>query len=97
MNKEFTEKKLALTQFMHRHQAFLVLTCVLVILTFVILRINSLGNIAPDASYFERETSSLKPVQFNQEAITQIEALRDSNVSEPTVELPRDRNNPFTE
>ena len=97
MTKDYARLKYKIVKILHSHQAFIVLIGVLVLLVFVIMRINTFNNIGYDEAYYTRETASLKSVQFNQEAIEQIEALRDSNVDEPAVQLPGDRSNPFAE
>lgn len=97
MSKDYVRLKFKLVKTLHTHQAFIVLIVVLLLLVFVIVRINTFNNITYNEAYYTQETASLKSVQFNQEAIEQIEALRDSNVNEPAVQLPGDRSNPFAE
>jgi len=70
---------------------------VLLVLVFVVVRINTLNNLPIDEAYYNSQTSQLKSVNFNHEAITKIEQLRDSNVTEPGTSLPANRSNPFAE
>ena len=97
MTKDYARLKSKIAKIIHFHQAFIVLIGVLMLLVFVIVRINAFNNIGYDEAYYNSETASLKSVQFNQDAIERIEALRDSNVDEPAVQLPGDRSNPFAE
>ena len=82
---------------LHAHQSFVVLVMVLLVLTGVIIRINTLNNLPIDEAYYNQQTSQLKSVTFNHDAITKIEQLRDSNVIEPGTSLPVNRDNPFAE
>lgn len=79
------------------HEAFIVSVMALLILLLLTLRINTLNTMPMDQAYYEQKTSELKSVTFNQEAIEQIETLRDSNVSDPGAQLPSGRDNPFVE
>ena len=79
------------------HEAFTISVLALLVLLLLTLRINSLNNLPMDQAYYDQKTSELKSVTFNQDAIEQIEALRDSNVADPGVQLPNGRDNPFVE
>lgn len=79
------------------HEAFIVSVVALLVLFLLTLRINSLNNLPMDQAYYDQKTSELKSVTFNQDAIDQIESLRDSNVADPGVQLPSGRDNPFVE
>lgn len=97
MKQNLQKLQYKFTKFFHTHEAFVVLTLVLVALMAVVLRINYLNNLPADEDYYNQSVSDIKPVTFNQEAIEKIEQLRDSNVDDPGTQLPQDRNNPFTE
>jgi hypothetical protein len=97
MNKNVTVFKYKFTKLFHQHQAFVVVVSALIILIIAFLRINSLSNLPADQDYLRQETSKLKTVQFNQDAISQIQALDDSNVATPGTQLPSNRQNPFNE
>lgn len=79
------------------HQAFVVLSLLLVIASIVIFRLISLSNLEPSAEYIDDQTRAIQPVPFNEEAIEEIKALRESNVSNPGTQIQEDRNNPFAE
>ncbi len=81
----------------HNHEAFVVLLLVLVALICVFLRINYLSNLPADQLYFDQTRSEIKEVNFNEDAISKIEQLRDSNVEDLGTQLPVDRINPFNE
>ena len=97
MNQKFKDYIYKSTKLLHAHQAFVVLVTVLIVLTFVIIRINTLNNLPVDQAYYDQQTAQLKTVVFNHEAITKIEMLRDSDVTQPGTSLPANRNNPFAE
>lgn len=97
MKQQLTLLRYKFTKLFHQHEAFVVILAVLSVLIVLALRINSLSNIPMDQSYYDKKVSELKTVNFNNEAIKQIEALRDSNVTNPGTELPADRTNPFVE
>jgi hypothetical protein len=79
------------------HQAFVVLSLLLIIATLVIFRLTSLSNLEPSAEYIDDQTRTIQPVPFNEEAIKEIQALRNSNVSNPGTQIQEDRSNPFAE
>jgi hypothetical protein len=79
------------------HQAFVVLLFVLFVLMGVFLRINTLSNQPLDTTYLNQESSKLKSVRFNEDAIEQIKLLKESNVADPGTQLPLNRQNPFNE
>lgn len=97
MNQKLALYRYKTAKFLHLHQAFVILVTVLLLLVFVAFRINTLSNLPMDEAYYTKQTSQLKTVRFNQEAIKQIEELRDSNVTAPGTSLPKDRTNPFVE
>lgn len=82
---------------LHAHQTFVVLLAALIVLLAVFLRISSLGSTPVDQEYLNQTINTLKPVSFNEEAVKQIEALKDSNVNDPGTQLPPNRQNPFNE
>lgn len=96
MNK-LSALRYKLAKSLRGHEAFIVSVIALLILLLLTLRINSLNNIPMDQAYYDQKTSEVKGVTFNQEAIEQIETLRDSNVADPSAQLPDGRDNPFVE
>lgn len=86
-----------LSKSLRGHEAFIVSIIALLILLLLTLRINTLNNLPMDQAYYDQKTSELKSITFNQEAIEQIETLRDSNVIDPSAQLPDGRDNPFVE
>ena len=97
MKHQFSALQYKSTKLLHSHQTFVVLVAVLIVLMMVFLRINTLSSIPLDQSYLNQETSKLKSVRFNEDAIEQIKTLNDSNVSDPGTQLPQNRQNPFNE
>ncbi len=97
MQKKFVALKYKASKLLHQHQTFVVLTIVLSVLIVVIVRINNLSNLPLDQGYLNEQTSQIKNVNFNQNAIDQIKQLNDSNVTAPGTELPSNRLNPFNE
>lgn len=94
---QLSSLKYRLTKTLHSHQAFVVLLAALIVLLLVFIRINTLGNLPLDQKYLNQEVEKIQPVRFNEEAIEQIKALNDSNVTDPGTQLPNDRQNPFNE
>jgi predicted RND superfamily exporter protein len=86
-----------LTKLFRVHQSFVILLLVLVVLVAVFYRVKSLNDLPVDQAYMTQEMQKLKAVKFNEEAIEQIKALRDSNVATPGTDLPKNRQNPFAE
>lgn len=97
MNQQLARLKYKAVKLLHSHQAFVVITIVLVVLLLVFVRINSLNEMPVDQAYLDEKVSNIKTVNFDTEAIKEIEALNDSNVTAPGTDLPLDRNNPFNE
>lgn len=97
MKGKFNTQIYRLQKIFHNHQTFVVLTAVLLVLTIVFLRIHTLNSMPLDESYLNQETSKIKSVRFNEDAIEQIKALNDSNVKDPGTQLPANRQNPFNE
>lgn len=97
MKKQLNLLKYRLAKLFKNHQAFVVIVVVLMVLMAAMLRINSLSNIPLDQGYLDKKSSELKSVQFNQDAISQIQDLNDSNVDDPGTQLPSNRQNPFNE
>lgn len=97
MNKNLTRYKYRLLKILRVHQTFIVITVVLLILILTALRINMLNDMPQDQQYLKSQTSQLKSVHFNQDAINKIKSLSDSNVAVPGTELPSNRQNPFNE
>lgn len=87
----------SISKLFHTHEAFVVLIAVLLLMTAVFLRIHSLSSLPPNQAYYDKQVSTIKPVRFNQDAITKIEQLRDSNVANPGTSISTDRDNPFAE
>lgn len=79
------------------HQSFVILILVLVVLVGVLYRVKFLNDLPVDQAYMNQEMQKVKAVKFNEAAIEQIKALRDSNVATPGTELPKNRQNPFAE
>jgi len=97
MGESIKRLKYDFLKIFREHQAFVVISAVLIILIAVFLRINALSNMPLDQRYLDTESSKIKTVRFNQEAIEQIKELNDSNVTTPKVTLPSNRQNPFNE
>lgn len=97
MKLELSKYKYAVSKTLRSHQAFVVLLLVLVVLLAVFIRINTLNNLPVDQTRINQESSKVKPVRFDEDAIKQIEALKDSNVEDPGTQLPGNRQNPFNE
>ncbi len=97
MKNRFLKNYYSFIKVFHTHEAFVVLTIVLIALIGVVARINHLSNLPADQLYFDQSSSEIKAVNFNEDAIKKIEQLRDSNVQDPGTQLPVDRNNPFNE
>ncbi len=97
MSKQLSAYKYRFQKGFHSHQAFVVIVVVLLILIGVFLRINSLNNLPMDQARYDEQTSQLQSVQFNQDAINEIQSLNSSNVAVPGTELPSNRQNPFNE
>lgn len=97
MKLKLTKANYKLQKLLHEHQAFVVLVVMLLVLMGVFLRINTLSNQPLDQAYLNQESSKLKSVRFNEDAIDQIKALRESNVIDPGTQLPSNRQNPFNE
>lgn len=95
--KRFAVIKYRATRLLRAHQTFVVILITLCILGISFLRVQSLNSIPVDQAYIDDESLHIKTVRFDQEAIEQIKALRDSNVEAPGVNLPGDRQNPFSE
>ena len=79
------------------HQSFVILLLVLIVLVAVFYRVKYLNDLPVDQVYMTQETQKMKTIKFNEEAIEQIKALRDSNVATPGTDLPKNRQNPFAE
>lgn len=97
MKLKLPQLKNRLIKNLHSHQAFAVIVAVLIILLAVFLRISSLSNAPIDQAYLNQEVEKVKPVQFNQNAIKEIEKLKESNIEDPGTQLPQNRQNPFNE
>lgn len=97
MKEQLSSTRYKFAKLFKVHQTFVVLTAVLLLLIGVVLRINSLNNLPLDQNYLNAESSKIQSVNFNEEAIEQIKALNDSNVSDPGTQLPGGRQNPFNE
>ncbi len=82
---------------LHHHQGFVVSIMLLLVILATVLRIQFLNEMRPDQAYLDERADSVRSVNFNQKAIEQIEALRDSNVTAPGTQLPGNRDNPFSE
>ena len=95
--KQLTNLKYRLSKLFKVHHAFVVLTAVLLVLVVAFMRVNTLNNLPLDQTYLNQEKGKIKTVRFNEAAIEEIKALRDSNVAAPGTELPKDRQNPFNE
>lgn len=97
MKKQFNRIKYRLSKVLRTHQGFVVIVVVLTLLIVAVLRLNMLGNIPVDQTYLDQQSSQIKSVKFNQDAISQIEDLQDSNVADLGTRLPANRENPFNE
>ena len=97
MKRKLNRYKLRALKFLHLRQSFVVILVLLFILFAVFVRISMLGSLPLDEAYLNKESSNIKAINFNDEAIEQIKALRESNVTAPGTELPQDRQNPFSE
>jgi uncharacterized membrane protein (DUF106 family) len=79
------------------HRNFALLISVLVIALVVVIRIVILSNAGIDQEYLIENENKVQTVNFREDAIKEIESLRDSNVNVPGVQLPSGRQNPFSE
>lgn len=82
---------------LRNHQTFVVLAAVLLVATVVIVRISMLNSLSVDQDEIDNEAATLVPVRFDQTAIDKMQELQDSNVRVPGAQLPRNRQNPFSE
>lgn len=97
MTGKFVVLRHRIVKILRNHQIFVTLVVILAVIIAVVVRIGMLNSINTDQSVVDNETSSLKPVKFNQAAIDEMRELRDSNVTIPGTELPGNRQNPFSE
>ena len=97
MMQKFAHFKYRFIKLFHSHQAFVVTTMVLFVLLLVFGRINMLNELPEDQAYLDTKMSTIEKVNFNEEAIKQIEKLKDSDVATPGTDIPVDRQNPFSE
>jgi hypothetical protein len=97
MKEKLKKIRFAVTDVFSKHEVFVVLAVLLAVAGLVVFRLSSLSSIEPDQAYIDDQTFSVKPVQFNEEAIEKIEALRDSNVKDLGTQVQEDRQNPFSE
>jgi len=97
MNDRIQSLRYKVGKVLHGHEAFVVSLVVLILLTGLFLRIHSLNNLPEDEEHYQSQISNIKTVKFNQDAIKQIQQLRDSNVAAPGTALPDNRENPFVE
>jgi hypothetical protein len=97
MTQKLAHFKYRFTKLFHSHQAFVVTTIVLCVLLLVFARINVLNEMPEDQVYLDSKISTIKKVNFNEDAIKQIETLKDSDVTTPGTDLPINRQNPFNE
>ncbi len=97
MREKLNRLNYKFTKLLHLHQAFVVITVVLVILIAVFIRINTLNEMPVDQAFLDSEVSKIKTVNFDKTAIKEIEALSDSDVTVPGTDLPANRKNPFSE
>lgn len=95
--KSLVKVKYRIGKIFREHQAFVMVTVVLLVLLAVLLRVNTLNDIETDQAYINSESGTIKAVKFDIEAIEEIKALRDSNVATPGTSLPQNRQNPFNE
>jgi hypothetical protein len=95
--KNLAKYKYRLTKVFRLHQSFVVLVAMLILLVAVVFRVNSLNDLPLDQEYLNTESSKVTTVRFDEKAIEEIKALRDSNVASPGTQLPTDRQNPFNE
>jgi hypothetical protein len=79
------------------HQVFVVTLALLILLIAVVMRVSTLSNLGPDQNYLNQQASKVQVVNFKEDAIKEIESLRDSNVTVPATQLPSGRQNPFSE
>lgn len=97
MKQKIIKKVQSLRKVLRAHQLFSVTFVFLLILIVMVLRIRHLSDLPPDQGYIDEQLLKTKTVNFNQQAIEDIQALRDSNVSVPDSQLPGNRQNPFSE
>ena len=97
MEAKLVPLKYKASKLFRSHQAFVILLAMLLVLTFAVVRINTLSNLPIDQNYINQKKSEIKTVRFNEQAIDQIRQLNESNVQAPGTELPQNRQNPFNE
>ncbi len=97
MKQKLTAFLYKFKRFFKVHQAFVTIIGMLLVIIAVVIRLNMLGNMEPNQAYVDDETTKIKTVQFDQEALGEIQALRESHVTVPGTQLPEGRQNPFSE
>lgn len=97
MKQKISRSIYLLKRTLNNHQVFVVLAVVLAVIVAVLARYYMLSSLPIDQAYVDEEVQKVKPVRFDDEAIKQMENLRDSNVGDPGTDLSTSRQNPFTE
>ena len=97
MKLKIAKLKFRTLKLLHTHQAFVVTMGLLAVASLVVARLSILNNLSPSQKVLDENATKTKTVNFNQQAIDQIKALRDNNVTVPGTEVSRGRDNPFSE
>lgn len=95
--KNLSKLKYKFSKVFRIHQTFVILVAVLLLLVVALMRVNLLNDLPVDQTYLNEQSDKIKTVKFDEKAIEEIKALRDSNVASPGTDLPKDRQNPFNE
>lgn len=97
MKDRLKKLHLKVTSIFTHHQTFVVVSLLLLLVAGVMVRLGGLSNMEPTQEVIDDQSSSVKSVIFNEDAVEEIEALRDSNVKEPGTQVQQNRDNPFSE
>jgi maltodextrin utilization protein YvdJ len=97
MKSKLTSIRRTIRRIYKQHRTFVLVLAVLSVSLVMVVRIFILSNTGTDQDYLNENENKVKAVNFRQEAIKEIESLRDSNVNVPGVQLPSGRQNPFSE
>lgn len=80
--------------YLQRYASFLFIIGVLLIYTFLVLRINALANVSPTDEAIAEKANTVKRLKLDQTSIDKIEQLEDQNVGVQSI-FDKARTNPF--